>query len=475
MTKFLFFLTLIFIGFSTFGQNKNNNVIIKGLAPAYVGKTIDVYAIQDYLTQTEEKIGSTTVKQDSSFSVSIPITETQKLIVKSNKNKAYLYVQKNGVYDVLLPEKDKYDPYKPTGNTVELTFFNLDSNDINYKILGFNRWYDNFIGEYFYLKNSKPLEFAKSLDTFKLNAQKFYDKDTSTYLKTYVRFTFASLDEAQSIGSRRRDEKHDFYLKHTPVQYKNDAYMTYLTSFYDNIMQQMNVTTRAKVNLGIEKKSPSQIINGLGGDYTMINLRIREIAMIKLLSEEYYKGDSYKHDILVILDSLSNHCIFKNNEIIAKNVKTRLLELVPGAKSPEFTLTKADGSIVNTKSLSGKHIYIHFYNPSSESCKKEVPLLKAFYDKFKDDVTFITIYDQEGKYTDNDYNILNGIAWDKFALHHDDAIYKQFKVVDFPYYVLIDQMGYVVSAPALGPQPNGQYETIEKTFYFIHDYNMKNR
>jgi hypothetical protein len=45
-----------------------------------------------------------------------------------------------------------------------------------------------------------------------------------------------------------------------------------------------------------------------------------------------------------------------------------------------------------------------------------------------------------------------------------------YKIETFPSYVLIDNSGYIVSAPALGPLPNGQYETIEKTFFYIKKY-----
>jgi hypothetical protein len=118
-------------------------------------------------------------------------------------------------------------------------------------------------------------------------------------------------------------------------------------------------------------------MKALGGEYTLINMRIREIAMIKLLSEEFYKGAEYQNNILTILDSLSKHSLFKSDEIIAKNTSSRLLELVPGAKSPEFSLTAQDGTITNLRSFNGKHLYLHFYNPLSENCNTEIPLFAS--------------------------------------------------------------------------------------------------
>lgn len=447
------------------------NVTIKGYAPAYVNTIIEAYKIQDYLTMKEELIASTTVKSDSSFAFSLPLASSQKIILKSKKNKAYLYVQPKANYEVLFPEKDKYDPFRPSGNTVEITFFSLDTNDINYKILGFNRWVDDFVGNYYYSKNSKPIEFSKELDLFKSNAEKAYKNDTNTYFKTYVRFTFASMDEIQNVGSRNKYEKHDFYLKHTPVSYENDAYMMYMTKFYENLMQRLNLETSSKVNLAIEKSSPTLVMKALSGEYTLINLRIREIVMIKLMAEEFYKGPEYQKNILTILDSVSIHALFKNDQIIAKNTIIRLLELVPGTKSPDFKFVAVDGSIVNLNTYNGKHIYLHFFNPKSDNCLKELPVLTQLNEKYKNSIQIVTVYPKVKNLSIDAQKSIDLISWSKFEVNENDPIFKQFSVESFPYYVLIDQIGYIVSAPALGPI--GQYETIDKTFYFIQDINSK--
>jgi hypothetical protein len=45
--------------------------------------------------------------------------------------------------------------------------------------------------------------------------------------------------------------------------------------------------------------------------------------------------------------------------------------------------------------------------------------------------------------------------------------------VTYPSYVLVDETGFIVAAPALSPMPNGQYETIDKTFYYIKEARNK--
>jgi len=270
---------------------------ITGYAPTYVGQTITVYQIEDYFSMNEVRLGSAIVGADSTFTISFYSSETQKVVIRAtNKNKSIMYVQPRMIYDIYLPDKDKYEPYRPNGNSVEVTFFNLDSTEINYKILQFQRWMDEFISNYYHLKNVKPMEFSTKLDEFKSLVEKRYALDDTTTVKTlseherffstFVRFSIASLDNIQHAADRNRYEKHDFYLKHAPVEYRNDAYMGYISTFYEKMMPRLSNETNNGVYLALLKSSPTLIMRALGSEYTLINMRLREMVMIKMLSEE---------------------------------------------------------------------------------------------------------------------------------------------------------------------------------------------
>lgn len=464
MLRTLLFLFAI-IPVITLSQEKRT-VTITGYAPTYVGNTIEFSEIQDYLSMKEATVASTTVKADSTFSVSFFINETQRIGIRANKNRTYMYVQPDGVYDIYIPEKDPYEPYRPNGNIVEVTFFGLDSTDINYKILSYLRWQDNFIGNNYHLKSVKPIEFAKKLDQFKSFVEEAYAKDTSdVYFKTYVRYSIASMDNIQHAADRNRYEKHDFYLKNFPVSYQNDSYMAYLNSFYTKMMPRLSMEANNRVYLGVLKSSPTLVMRALGSEYTLINLRIREIVMIKALSESYYSGDLPQTNILTILDSVANHSLFEANGIIAKNMISRLTELVPGGKSPEFALVNAMGETKTLSSYKGQYLYIQFMDPASKKSTMETDPLISIYDKYRSDITFVTVAPKrEGADAES---ALKALPWEKFIVEENATILKNFKVETYPYYVLIDETGHIVSAPALTPLPNGQYETIDKTFFYI--------
>lgn len=434
---------------------------ISGTAPAYAGKLIELFEIEDYLSHRERLLASTRVGEDGRFSLITDLSRIQQLVLKSANNSGFLYVQPGQQYTIDFPDRNPHDPYRTTGNLVEIGFFDLDSLDINYKILAFQRWVDDFVGNNFYLKDAKPMTFIENFDRFKANVEKAYKSDTSTFFKTHVRFTIASLDNIQHAAVRNRYEKHDFYLKYTPVQYENDTYMYYLTGFYQNLLPRLASEINEAVYQGILKGSPTLIMNALGGEYTLINLRIRELVMIQALSEVYHSEQYPQTNILTILDSVEAHAMFEANKRIAGNMKYRLTELSRGSKAPDFVLLSEEKTSKTLYDFRGKHLYIHVFDPMSLENRKELELLKNLHQTYGTIVQFVTVYRAD--------RVENGVKpelpWLSFALAEDASFWKNYRIETFPHYVLIDAAGYIVDSPSLGPRPNGQYETIDKTFF----------
>ena len=457
-------------------SQESKTVTVKGYAPSYVGQTITIHEIEDYFSNKEATIASAIVQSDSTFSATFRIQETQKISILPAKNKAFLYIQPGATYDIYVPEKDAFEPYRPEGNVIEVTFFDLDSSDINFKILQFQRWSDEFIGSYYHLKNIKPIEFAKKIDEFKEIVEKEYKlRDTSAsnstepkqFFKTFVRFSIAASDNIQFAADRNRYEKHDFYIKFAPVAYRNDAYMNYITKFYEKMIPRLSMETNNRVYLGVLKSSPTLIMRALGAEYTLINVRIREMIMVKALSEQFYTNDFPQTNILTILDSVANHSLFEANAVIAKNLSERLSEMVAGGKAQDFVLKNDKNELKTLANFRRKYVYLHFYDPTSNNNAQELGPLKQIYENYKEDITFLTIY------PDKDYDSLvfakniQSIPWEKFKTDNSNPIWSNYKIQTYPSYVLIDGFGYVVAAPALGPMPDGTYQTIDKTFFMI--------
>lgn len=458
---------------------------VKGYAPTYVGQKIELFEIEDYFSMRESLLATTIVAPDSSFSFQFYNDKTQKIIVKSAKNKGFIYIQPQGKYEVFVPSKNPYDPYREQGNQLEISFFNLDSTDINYKILSFDKWINNFLGYYFPSKKMNGAEFAFKLEEFKSNVEKAYASDTSLFFKTYVKYSIASLDDIQFVGSRNRYEKFDFYINGLPVVYESDIYMNYLSSFYENMLGRLEMEVNNRVYLGLLKNSPSLIMRALADEYTLrpvgtsdpkkkqfpANTKLRELIMIKALADVFYSSDYPQTNIINVLDSVSKHSIFKSNGIVAKNLIYRLTELVPGSKAPDFALINAKGNLRSLSNYGKKHVYIHVFDPTSKQTTTDLELLKVIHQKYKGDVQFVSIFEKKDKMTKKQKELIDGLPWDTFFIENDDPFLKMYHVETFPTYILIDGLGYIVNVPALGPQPNGDRITIDKIFFDIKKIN----
>lgn len=459
------FVTLFFIPI-VFSQELTE---IKGFAPSYIGKQIDLYETMDYISMRPSRIASTTVGEDSTFTFSFYLKETQKLHIVSQNNKGTFFAQPGARYEVFFPERNKYEIYNPAGNFVEIPLINLPKEDINYKILEFNRWNDEFLARYYTKHNAETQYFVAKLDTFRTNVEAYYQSDTTDpYPLFHRRYSFAKTDDLRFLGARNKYEKYDFYLRHAPVYYQNEAYMDYVKSYYDQFLPRIDSKINNEVYLALLKSSPTLIFNALGKEYTLKeNYQLRELVMIYILSQAFNEKDMPQTNILSVLDSLEQRCLFPTNRLIAENVKFRLEELTQGSKAPDFFI-KDGTSGITLQNFKGKHLYLFFIDPNNIENQKELKVLTGIYERYKDNVNFLMLVKQSA--IENDLvlqKLQNDFPWKIVAVPDENSIFSKYQVLRFPYYVLLDGFGYVVGAPALGPTPNGSYDTIDKIFFLI--------
>lgn len=463
------FLIIFMLWFALSGLTQSITTI-EGLAPAYVGKKVKVFAIVDYVSRVKEKLAEAEVKEDSTFSLTFYNEITRKLRVEIGLNHFLLYVQPGNDYKVYVKG---YSPYlSKEAKKVEAEFFfvDLDSTDINYKILMFEDRQLSFLKKNYNRTALDSPEFMAELDTFKIESARSYKDDTSSYFQNYVRYSFASLDDLAYQGHRNRFEKYDFYIKPQTVLYQNDRYMDYVLQYYDKYSYQLSEKLNQRFYDGVIQASPTMVMNALGGDYALDNVRLRELVMTKMLADVFYSSDYPQTNILTMLDSISKHALFDANKVIASNLKFRLLELVPGAEMPDFLLT-IDGEKKSKRDYSGKHVYIQFLQKDALKSERDLPLMKPLfekYGKYTDFVTIIIADEADSIFESTDaYKKKFNISWDLTVIDKEDPILDRFGVMAYPHYVFMDAAGYVVQSPALSPRPDNEYETIEKLLFRV--------
>jgi hypothetical protein len=445
-------------------------VTIKGYAPNYIGKEIVFSGISDYLTYSEVPLARSLVGADSSFTINVDIGYTQRLNLRIDKYSSFIYVDSAKSYTLYVPPPREDEAQLISGSRLDITFLNLDTSDINYKILYFENWCDRHLSDTYYMKNSKPTEFADAMKLFRDSVEKRYEADSSFFFHIFIRYTFATLDEMSSVKDRSRYAKYDFYLKDRPIFYESDVYMDYFNAFYDRMIARLDYQVSDSVSAAIYKSSPRKLMMALGKEYTLRNPHIRELVMIKALSEEFRIGYFPRKNILTILDSVSKGSRIYEHRLIARNVIDKLTQARQGAKAPEIPIVRSTGDTIElVKKYEGKHLYLHFYDPSSQKSKVELAPLIKLYENYKNEVNFVSLYPRKPYSEKDSVAFISSIPWEKIALPVNTDIMHLYKATTFPSYVLIDAAGYVVEAPALGPMPAGNYLTIDYTFFQLRE------
>jgi hypothetical protein len=451
---------------------------LNGFAPGFVGNNILVEEYDDYFSSTLKKIGETEVKKDSSFSLSFYSDTTKKIKLSIEDYSFHIYVEPGSSYNLYI--NGSLLSYKNEGRDLDLDYYflDLDSSDINYKILRFEDKLYSFLQKQYNHKNRTSEVFTMALEELKVDLESDIDQENDLFFLNYVRFSLAQIDDLPFKGSRNRYEKYDFYIKPSPVLYNNDRYMEYIYQYYKGYYHQLSKSVNESFYDGVIRSSPTLLMRSLSGDYAMESLRLRELVIIRMMAELYYNDDIPETNVTVILDSLSENAAFEQNQNIAKNMLNRITDLVPGVSSPNFTLTSLDGQSLVKSDLNGKYTYIHFLDDSKLS-KGDFEILKKLNTQYGDYVEFVTIVKMD---KNEDHEILKGIFtlpeelkknWSLFFVEKEHYIFDKYKVPTFPYYVALDQYTNIYAAPALSPRPNNEYETIERFLFNVKKINTR--
>lgn len=454
---------------------------ITGYAPDYVGKTVEVFEILDFYSMKEERIAVATVGADSSFSMSFLNPRTQKVTIRSNNNFSYLYIEPGRKYEVFMPLHDRDKPYRPLGNYVTCTFLNLDTTDINYKLLTLNHAVDQLYAANIYNFVRNKQKFLNQYKVFKDSIYKSFDAK-ETFYNSLVHYSFADLDMSFYTNEKAQEFIFNTYLDKEPVLYNNEYYALTVKKIYSNLFSQLSLEISNRVYLAALKKSPSLIMKALESDKkvgpsyilkdgkvakTFTNEQLRELAMIYGLKDAYSDAEFPKTNVLEILDSISKFPKYAENGKIAANILFRLTEVTPGNPAPDFVLTNSKGELLNLKRFENSYLYLHVFKLDYTQTSQEIELLKGIYQRYSSLVKFVSVYFKGEKKTKKMEQLIQSIPWDVVEIDENDPLLKSYNIQSYPYYALIDRTGVVVSSPALGPLPNGEYLTIDKTFYDI--------
>lgn len=472
MIKNFLFLFGIFICFSPALKAQENEIptnSIEGFAPDYVGEMVEVVLVEDYVTKNQKVLATAYVQsEDSLFKLSFKNGISKKVILKIDNVESHFYVAPGKHYDVYIPPVDKRT-LGAEKNMVTAQILGLKEDDINFKIISFDMWVDDFLSKH--MTKLMDSTYGVELDTFSNYVQEHYKEEKDPYFLSYVRYSLGELQlmEKTEDENMKRFMVYIGYIRKFPILYGHDKYMSFITSFYDYIFNRFSLEDEEKIYQAIVQSSPTALHEILKKDKTLENSALRELALIQALGKSYHQKEYPQQMILNVLDSIRNHPLIEHNALIANNIYNKLTDISAGNPIPEFKIKDIDGNTISPDLLKGSYCYLTFFNLENSISNRELKLIADLKEKYGKDIKFVSISVGNQLKQIKDFQKANkGMDWTFAMTEKGSDLTKKFNVKTLPTYFLIGPDGVFIQAPALGPAPNSEYVTIDYQLFEIY-------
>jgi thiol-disulfide isomerase/thioredoxin len=200
---------------------------------------------------------------------------------------------------------------------------------------------------------------------------------------------------------------------------------------------------------------------------------LRELVMIDKLGKAFYREIDFQPNILAILDSVAVNSQSLVNANVAKNVKDYLTNLEAGYPAPHINLNLDSETPIKWSTFKGKFVYFNFFTTWNKQAIRDMEIIHEMRSDYDEDISFLSVCTDEDTAQFNQYIKAHPeYDWDIVHIGEGHELAEAYKVTSVPAYFMIDQDGFIFSAPALAPSPNAKYQTIKDVFdkiqYALH-------
>lgn len=450
--KYLFFICAFVSTFHFWAQ-----VQLRGLS-FWNEPTLDIYQIENQLSQQKKWLQQVTPDSMGIFNAQLELKQITTLQICGSNKCALLYTQPKGRYLIELPEVAQQTFYNQDQQEIELLFYQLDTTDINYRILGFEAWMDNYIADIYQLKDIRSNEFIVKVLAFKAETAMVYGQETNSFLRDYIKYSVGlTIDNFSVIGGPSKDDKYNFYLQTDSVDYQQPKLIEYAQFFYENYDSQVDQKVRNAVEIALQTSSLDALLRALQQDPYIYNASWAEFVALELILEYEQTNRLQKDLALDLLLTLSKIAQQQSLREAASYFWLEKSKLSNGQTWSKTYVEKQLGLRLEPK----QYIYLHHYIPGNQKCIAEMAALKRLAERYKNKVQIITFVQSEATWSTADKKAFEGANWQRLNLPKTATLWQQLGWKNAPAYILLDSQLKVLYLDALGPLPNARTQTID--------------
>jgi peroxiredoxin len=445
-------LLVCFLLFSLISAGQKS--VINGVAPGAERKIIRISTPGDLVTFVEKPLATSRIDSSGQFSLPLAFDKTIYVTISIDFHKTEMLLEPGKNYNIRIQQMN-YDEYTEVNPFIQSQNLTIEDNDqdpkeLNNLISAFNTIYSGFLMENFnalYRDRNKAL-----LDTFRVQLNQHFGDVKNPYFLDYVSYKIASLEQLTQYYNQAQLARK--YFSGQPILYNNLEYMDFFNSFFEKFLTATSNIIR-KTDLAAVLKGPDPyrgMMKALSADTILKNEQLRELVMLKGLMEMYNNPVYVQDDVIGVIKATAEQTKFPDNRVVAGNIVSLLTRLKPGTRAPEFTLLNRDQKELSLKSLRGKPVVLCFWTTYCEGCLAEMDMIKPLYDKYGDNVHFVSI--SADKYFSKMLYFINlkkEYVWTFLNIGDQSDVLKDYDVRSYPLFVLIDREGKIFKYPAGQP------------------------
>jgi thiol-disulfide isomerase/thioredoxin len=427
---------------------------IQGKAPGFKGEHIRYLGFGDYISNTEFVIAESVVDSSGIFSLSFETKDT----IYGNLEIGYqftgMFTCPGAVYQLAINSNSisrLSNPINPFFEkaALNITILNADSMELNTAVSSFLTLLDTSL-----LQNPTKINlgaYKRSYDSLVKVLEHRFPGAGSGFFARFMEYKLASFDGL--VHRSTETQAAVKYFSGTRVMYSNPAYMEYFNLFFEGYLTRYskNLPKRDILYCVNTIVSFAALTDSAGKDPILRNEELRELVLLKGLSEIYYNKAYNKSGVLALLRQ-AEKSKFKEHQEISRNLQKKLQHMQTGTVMPDFSLRDVSGKIFTKDDFKGKLLYISFVTSWCETCMRELIFMEKLHEKFKSKVSFVTIF------CNDDRAYLAGFLgshktwdWTFLGLESDASLLKTYDIKAFPEFILCDQRGDVLNYPARRP------------------------
>jgi hypothetical protein len=465
MVRCLLCSILSVLPFLSFGQSFR----ISGKGEGIANAALNFVTISDPVLKLENTVLTTNTDSSGAFSASIPLQQTRLLWCRIGPWKTYFFAEPGMDYNVQLPDLSKVstdylsNPYfeaaglhLPVLKAAKLNNTQLKGKELNQAIREFDSQLEAFLDVQL-VRYYTPEQANASLDSFlavaftpvQVSDQEYFDRYRQQ-ARYYLEFLSGRVSARDIVNELFTSARIDYGIPLLAEFFQ----LVFGTYFSDISGEESFRSIFHLLNQGSLHQTQELLLKNT----CLTDTGLMELVLLDQMYVYYYKGGLSRQALITLTDSLGISSARESNRSLARQLKGVFTRLSPGTPAPSFKLQDKNGMHYENGSFHGKFLILNFCNPDNLTCLQEFEYLKVILPNFGPNLQVVTVYEA----VNSSFPEHLGNAGNWLFIQSTPEILSDFNVRAYPYFILIDDAGNIVHAPA--PIPT---EGLDRELYRI--------